>query len=113
MKIKQSAVGALAALSVFAAGAAQAAVLTLTGAITDIGTYTDYGSGDVFVRLDVTATGCDAFWIRGSDVGRDSVYSFILSSYMANKSVKLYAEDGDLWGGSGLSTCRILSSWPG
>ncbi len=85
------------------------AASAITGKITNVMTYTEYGSGDVIFSLDASANGCDeGYWLPPSAPGFNTTLSIILSAYHAKSTVRLWGHDDQLWGGSADSKyCKL------
>lgn len=83
------------------------------GLITGIYTYTDYGTGDVVVTVQVAPAACQhGYWIRMTDVGAKQTYALILSAYHARTALRIGGYDDQLWAGSSGKYCRIYYAGP-
>ena len=98
--------GALVGLA--AAGVAQSAVqISSSSAITQLVSYTAYGSGDwVFSLASSGLAGCSTgFWVRGTDSGAKATIAQLLAAYHSGTPVVVYADSTVIWPGSGGSYC--------
>jgi hypothetical protein len=78
------------------------------GQITHLYVYSDYGTGDVVIKVQSPLPGCAAgFWLRMTDVGAKYVYAKLLTAHETGASIRVSAYDGHLWGGSTGQYCRI------
>lgn len=73
--------------------------------------YSDYGSGDVFVSLEYNGSSCsDGYYLNKENKGFEANYSMLLSAYHANAKVILIGLDKDeKWSGSGNTVCKLYS----
>lgn len=73
--------------------------------------YSDYGSGDVFVSLENNGSICNyGYYLNKENQGFEANYSMLLSAYHANSSVKLIGLDTDeKWQGSSATVCQLYS----
>src|SRR5262245_20913179 len=101
------------ALGMLASTAAQAAVVTSNNStISNVLSFTQYGSGDVIVQL--SSSGLSAcsfgFWIRAADAGSRNTLAQILAAYHTGKPVVIAADNADIWtGNTSSAACRVWS----
>ena len=91
-----------------------AAVITASGDITQIITYTRYANrGDSLIQLNVSLPPeCDGGgWLNAGDPGYQASLSKALSFYLAGKPVRIFMDNADTFPGSSLNYCRIESIW--
>jgi hypothetical protein len=104
---------ALVLLATASSGMADAAVLSANAStVARVDTYTQYGGGDVIVRLtnNSLAAACPyGFWIRAADAGAKTALAQILAAHHAQSSVVIYADTGVIWSGSGSAACLVWS----
>lgn len=76
--------------------------------VTDVYTHTDYGGGDVVIKLAWHHPNCSGgYWISPSQPGFDSTLSALLYSLATGTEVLILGLDHDLWPGSGEAYCKI------
>lgn len=81
---------------------------TILTKITEIGSYSEFGGGDVYIKVQNPSSHCDAYWIRPSDPGFQSNLSMALSAFHAKSNVKVFGLRDELWNGStGVKFCRV------
>jgi hypothetical protein len=94
------------ALSAF--GSASAALVSGSGTISHIWSYSTYGSGDVVFQLTTTLSGCsNGLWLKAADPGFKNLYAMLLAAYHAGGTISVDAFNDDLWTGAGGATCRV------
>ncbi len=90
------------------------------GLITEIISYSDYGTadsagnkGDVWVSLAVNGASCSyGYYIHKAQGGYDSNLSMLLAAYHAKTPIKIRGNVGELWVGSNSEThpaCEVNS----
>ena len=107
--------GLLAAL-VFAVAAGAASVpanaTTVSinvGQIVRLQEYVTFGNGDVAVWTQTTASGCDGFWFRTTELNGKEIFAHLLAAHLAQESMNFTVYDDQLWSGTGSRFCRIYS----
>ncbi|KAF7763149.1 hypothetical protein PUND_b0487 [Pseudoalteromonas undina] len=73
--------------------------------------YSNYGSGDVFVSLEYNGSICNyGYYLNKEDQGFEANYSMLISAYHAYAKVILIGLDkGEKWSGSGNTVCKLYS----
>jgi hypothetical protein len=84
-----------------------AALFTAPTTVTNIWTYTDFGDGDVSFQITGSSGSCYGFWIKATDKGAKTAYATLLAAKAEQAEVAIYADDADLWSGSGSPYCRV------
>ncbi|WP_444922856.1 hypothetical protein ACJJH9_11700 [Microbulbifer sp. DLAB2-AF] len=75
--------------------------LTNIGEITEINSYTDYGSGDVLIYFDTGLNACPSGgYISPSMPGYQTALSIALTGYTAQRNVRMEVFTSNLWSGS-------------
>jgi hypothetical protein len=70
--------------------------------------YTTFGSGDVVFNLESDGlTQCTGFWLRPSDSGFKTTFAGLLTAVHAGTPIFVYADDAQLWPGSGDPWCLV------
>ena len=78
-------------------GAAEAALVSSSGTVSNIGSFSTFGSGDVYFILSVSAPGCaGGYWLRPADAGFKTLYAMLLSAKTSGFSVQVGAFDNEL-----------------
>ncbi|MEP2990313.1 MAG: hypothetical protein ABJN65_00960 [Parasphingorhabdus sp.] len=87
----------------------QAAIVESSSAlITSITSFSEYGGGDVVVKIANPVTGCEAgHWLRPADPGFDRNVALLMSAYLANRPVKIYSHNNQIWPGSSGKYCLV------
>lgn len=90
-----------------------AMVLTTPVHVATIHTYTDFGGGDVVFQVDGSFGGCYGYWLSPAlDAGFKQVYAMLLMVKAMGATVVVYADETDLWSGSGSNYCRVRTFSP-
>ena len=77
------------------------------GLIVRLGTYADYGNGDVGVWVQTPWSNCDGFWFRTTEANGKEIYAQLLSAQLAQKPMYIYAHEELLWSGTSSHFCKI------
>ncbi len=89
---------------------AQAYVASGTTDITYIGSYNQYGGGDVQFRLSDPHQDCeDGYWLTKSDPGFEANFSMLLAAYQAKTKVRIFGLPSERWAGSSREFCKVYS----
>jgi hypothetical protein len=93
-------------------GTVAAATNASPGLITQLDSYSSFeGRSDVGFRLDKAVGNCVGVWLKSTDPGFKQNASLVLSAYMADKKVVVWADDSSAgrWSASGDLWCRVES----
>ncbi len=78
--------------------------------ITTVSSYSEYGSGDVIVKVDNPAEGCkNGFWLGGNDPGIKNILALVLSANATGANVTINGDKDRMWPGSQGSYCHLYS----
>lgn len=91
-----------------AAGAAQVDLGSLVVTRTLSYQYSAVG-GDVIAYLPAPVNGCDAFWLAPADAGRKTNLAILMSAVVANRKLRVYADNAVKWAGSAASFCKLYA----
>lgn len=86
---------------------AQAVVYTTPVHITLIHAYTQYGGGDVVFQVDGSFAGCYGYWLSPNDDGFKQAYAMLPMVKATSAAIVVYADETQLWSGSGSNYCRV------
>jgi len=103
------------ALLVGLATAAKAdVVLGPVTTITGLMQFSEFGGGDVAIKVAQSSTGCaDGYWLRPSDPGFKTLYAQVLASYVSKLPIQFYGFTTELWPGSPTGQfCRVYGILP-
>jgi hypothetical protein len=104
---KQWSIGFIFSLLAFLSAPASA-VDGNVGTVTHLYVYSDYGTGDVVIRVQTPLSGCQhGFWLRMTDAGAKLVYAKLLTAQETNSPLRISAHESDIWPGSSGQYCRI------
>jgi hypothetical protein len=110
MSRAKSVCGVIAVVAGLTTGVGQAATVTANiGLLTRMWVHATFGSGSGDVWFVGTTGGgsCQAFWLRGADIGVKNLYAVLLAARATGRPVLVYANDNELWSGSGSPSCRV------
>lgn len=86
----------------------QAAVVGGTPAVVaEYSVYSEYGGGDVLFTSAGSIAGCYGFWLRPTDPGFKETFSTLLTAYVTKSTLRVWAHDDSIWGGSTNAYCRV------
>lgn len=78
--------------------------------VTRVAGYSQYGGGDVSVKVNKPTPGCDdGFWIRPTDPGFETILDLVTSSLIHNRTVYVYALQAEKWAGTRGKVCRVYN----
>ena len=78
--------------------------------IKELTSYTEYGGGDVIVKLEINGSNCThGYWFKKSDPGFDANLSMLIAAYHSNSNIEIHAHDNQIWGGSSGTYCHAYS----
>jgi hypothetical protein len=81
---------------------------TVATKITQILSYTQFGSGDVAFTVANPTTNCPTgYWLTKSDPGFSANYAIILGAYWSQNSVKVVGLPDQKWSGSSATFCKV------
>ena len=77
--------------------------------IKTISTYTQYGNGDVVVKVEAAyPSGCEGgFWLNKNDPGFEATMTVLLSAFHTSTKLSISAYQSQIWTGSGQKHCKI------
>ena len=79
-----------------------------TTKIIDIFAYSEYGNGDVTVRVATPVVGCDAgYFLQKSDPGFNATLALLMNAKAAQTDVVVYGKTEVLWTGSAGKYCKL------
>lgn len=99
--------GSLAIALCLSVGVSAAPLFTAPTTITNLWVYTDFGGGDVAFQITASSGGCYGFWLRAADPGFKSAYASLMAMYTTQTPMAIYADDSDIWTGSGNTYCKV------
>jgi hypothetical protein len=75
-----------------------------------IDSYSEYGGGDVVVKLTTHTANCShGYWLKKNDPGFQANFSMVLAAYQAKNKIKLIAHTDQLWPGTGGKVCHVYT----
>lgn len=77
------------------------------GKILKLGTYADFGNGDVGVWVQTSSSTCDGFWFRTTETNGKEIYAQLLAAQLTQKPMMIYAHDELLWTATSSHFCKI------
>jgi hypothetical protein len=99
---------ACAVLALVGAPAHAALVGGNVGLLTQLITFTDYGTGDVVIIVAAPLATCQqGFWLRMTDAGVKAAYAQLLAAWHGGQPLTVYGWDDQLWSGSAGRYCRL------
>ena len=76
--------------------------------VTQIISFSEYGEGDVTVKLTTNTAGCiHGYWLKKTDPGFQTNFNMILASYQTKSKIRISAHTNQLWSGSGGKFCHV------
>jgi len=83
------------------------------GKITQLHTYSDFGNGDIVIKVESPPASCPGgFWIRPTDPGAKASYANALAAFHAGAAVRIGSYNDQLWAGSATAYCRLYYLTP-
>ena len=98
----------LTAIAGFTIPPVEAATLSFdVGRILKLGTYADFGNGDVGIWVEHATSTCEGFWFRTTETNGKEIYAQLLAAQMSQKPMRLYARDDLLWSATASRFCKL------
>lgn len=94
----------------FSGAAAAATESSSQSKINKLYSYSEYGGGDVIVKLSGNGPSCLAgYWLKKTDPGFQANLSILLAAYHANKDIVVTGHTDQIWSGSSGKYCHVYS----
>lgn len=69
--------------------------------ITELASYSEYGDGNMTIRVENTAPNCNGgFWMNGTEPGFKTVLSMLLAAKHSGVQIIIYGDSDRIWQGS-------------
>ena len=98
-------------LLIFMSGSAFSATeASISSKVKEIYSYSEYGGGDVIVKLESNSVNCsDGYWLKKIDPGFQVNVSMLIAAYQANNQLVLKGHTDQMWPGSSGKFCHVYS----
>lgn len=78
--------------------------------ITRVSSYSEWGRGDVVIKVENPAPGCnDGFWLGGNDAGTKNILAIILSAKATGTKVSINGDKDRMWNGTSGYVCHLYA----
>ncbi|WP_428610710.1 hypothetical protein, partial [Sedimenticola sp.] len=74
-----------------------------------IDSYSEYGTGDVVVKVNSPSAGCaDGYWMSSNEAGSNFALSVLLTARAGGEQISIEGDQDRRWSGSSKDYCHIF-----